>query len=83
MAGAFVISGASMAQHPPSELGLLAYLAYSEAVGGTTHDDRPMPAWEDLGEQVQGGWIAAAAAVVDHTAGDQATAAEAEQEQQG
>lgn len=72
-----------MAPHSPSDLGLLAYLAYSEAVGGTTHDGRPMLAWDDLGETVQGGWIAAAAAAADHAAvGDQAAAAEAEQEQQ-
>ena len=72
-----------MAQHSPSDLGQIAYLAYSEAVGGTTHDGRPMPAWDDLGEKVQGGWIAAAASVADHAASDQAAAAEAEQEQQG
>lgn len=71
-----------MAQHSPSELGLLAYLAYSEAVGGVTHDGRPMLAWDDLGEKIQGGWIAAAASVADHAATGQAAAAEAEQEQQ-
>lgn len=71
-----------MAPHSPSDLGQLAYLAYSEAVGGTTHDGRPMPAWEDLGEKIQGGWIAAAASAADHAIGDQAAAAEAEQEQQ-
>ncbi|MFG2780836.1 hypothetical protein ACGFY7_23650 [Streptomyces prunicolor] len=63
-----------MAPHSPIELGQLNYLAYSEAVGGLTHDGRPMPAWDDLGETVQGGWIAGAASVADHVVGDQATA---------
>lgn len=68
-----------MAPHSPSDLGQLNYLAYSEAVGGRTHDGRTMLAWEDLGETVQGGWIAGAASVADHVAGDQA-AAEVRQE---
>ncbi|MFE9906402.1 hypothetical protein [Streptomyces achromogenes] len=68
-----------MPQHSPSDLGQVAYLAYSEATSGLTHDGRPMPAWDDLGDTVQGAWIAAAAAVADHTADDQA-APETEQE---
>lgn len=72
-----------MAPQSLSDLGKLTYLAYSEAVGGTTHDGRPMPAWDDLGEKVQGGWIAAAAAAADRAASAQAADAEAEQEQQG
>ncbi|MGR3870995.1 hypothetical protein ACUXZZ_20675 [Streptomyces graminifolii] len=64
-----------MAPHSPSDLGQLNYLAYSEAVGGRTHDGRTMLAWEDLGEKVQGGWIAGAASVADHVAEDQAAAA--------
>jgi hypothetical protein len=72
-----------MAPHSPSDLGQIAYLAYSDAVGGTTHDGRPMPAWEDLGETVQGGWTAAAASAIDHAAGDQAAATDTEQERQG
>ncbi|MBL1107974.1 hypothetical protein JK361_25865 [Streptomyces sp. 5-8] len=63
-----------MEQHSPSDLGQIAYLAYSEATSGVTHDGRPMPAWEDLGDTIQGAWIAAAAAVADHTAGDLAAA---------
>lgn len=56
-----------MDQPTPSALGLTAYLAYSEATSGVTHDGRPMPAWDDLGDTVQGAWIAAAAAVTEHT----------------
>ncbi|MGY4960365.1 hypothetical protein [Streptomyces sp. 900105245] len=69
-----------MAQHSPSDLGTTAYLAYSEATGGITHDGRPMPAWEDLGETVQGAWIAAAVAVAEHSTGDLSAADEGEQE---
>ncbi|WP_329564682.1 hypothetical protein [Kitasatospora sp. NBC_01266] len=42
----------------------LAYTAYGTATGGLTHDDRPMPAWEHLGEPIQAAWTAAAAAVL-------------------
>lgn len=57
-----------MAQHPiPPDLGQRAYAAYGEAVGGRTHDGRPMPAWDDLGEQIQDGWTAAARAAVTAT----------------
>ncbi|MET8765459.1 hypothetical protein [Streptomyces sp. NPDC004658] len=61
-----------MPQPSPSDLGLIAYLAYSEATSGVTHDKRPMPAWDDLGDTVQGAWIAAAAAVAEHATADQA-----------
>jgi hypothetical protein len=64
-----------MAPHSPTELGQLCYLAYSEAAGGRTHDGHPLLAWEDLGETVQGGWIAGAASVADHAVEDQAAAA--------
>ncbi|MER5213709.1 hypothetical protein ABT063_24835 [Streptomyces sp. NPDC002838] len=53
-----------MAQQPiPPDLGQKAYAAYREATGGRTHDGRFMPAWEDLGEQIQGAWTAAAVAI--------------------
>ncbi|MCZ0207892.1 hypothetical protein OZK63_20995 [Streptomyces sp. UMAF16] len=68
-----------MPQNSLSDLGQAAYLAYSEATDGLTHDGRPMPAWDDLGDTVQGAWIAAAAAVTVYTADDQA-AADGEQE---
>lgn len=37
-----------------------AYAAYGASTGGLTHDGRPMPAWEDLGEAIQQAWLAAA-----------------------
>jgi len=53
-----------MAQHPiPEGLGARAYAAYGKATGGLTHDGRVMPAWEDLGEQIQQAWTAAARAI--------------------
>lgn len=53
-----------MAQHPvPSDLGQRAYAAYAESTGGLTHDGRTMPAWEDLGEQIQQAWAVAARAI--------------------
>jgi len=35
-----------------------AYRAYAARSGGKTHDGRPMPAWEDVGEAVQANWVA-------------------------
>jgi hypothetical protein len=43
--------------------GRVAYEAYGRSTGHRTHDDRPMPAWDDLGETVQRAWAASAAAV--------------------
>ncbi|MFJ8006064.1 hypothetical protein [Streptomyces fagopyri] len=65
-----------MAPHSPTALGQLNYLAYSEAVRGRAHDGQPLPAWEDLSEAAQGGWIAGAASVADHAVGDWAAARE-------
>ncbi|WP_371579484.1 hypothetical protein [Streptomyces sp. NBC_01314] len=50
--------------HPSTmELAQYAYAAYGASTNNRTHDDRPMPDWDDLGDQVQQAWIAAAAAV--------------------
>lgn len=50
-----------MAQLPiPPDLGQRAYAAYGQTTSGLTHDGRTMPAWEDLGEQIQAAWTAAA-----------------------
>jgi len=55
-----------MAQQPlPPDLGQRAYAAYGEATGGLTHDGRAMPAWEDLGEQIQMAWTVSARAIWD------------------
>lgn len=50
---------------PPStlELAQVAYEAYGQSTGHRTHDDRPMPTWDDLGDRVQRAWIEAAGAV--------------------
>jgi hypothetical protein len=45
------------------ELAQVAFAAYGASTNNRTHDDRPMPDWDDLGDQVQQAWIAAAAAV--------------------
>ncbi|MEW1719770.1 hypothetical protein [Streptomyces sp. NPDC093109] len=50
-------------QPTPLQLGQLAAATYSASTGGLTHDGRPIPAWDDLGDTVQTAWIAAAVAV--------------------
>ena len=44
-------------------LGFIAFRAYFIATLGRTHDGKPMPSWEALGEHIKEGWIAAAADV--------------------
>ncbi|MGW0566060.1 hypothetical protein [Streptomyces tauricus] len=44
-----------------------AYAAYGAATGNRTYDDRPMPAWEDLGEKIQAAWVCAAGAAATET----------------
>ncbi len=46
-----------------AELGRIAYEAYAANRMWKTWDDRPIPTWAEVGEGVQGGWIAAAMAV--------------------
>lgn len=41
----------------------IAYHAYAKATGGLTHDGRPMPAWDQLGDRIQHAWAAAALAL--------------------
>ena len=43
--------------------GQVAYTAYCFAVGGKTHDNRPLPTWQQLGDVQRAGWDAAAKAV--------------------
>lgn len=40
-------------------LGQVAFEAYTKEKGGTTHDGKPIPPWEDLGDAVRGAWQAA------------------------
>jgi hypothetical protein len=41
----------------------IAYEAYGAATGGLTHDGRPMPTWDQLGDRIQRAWAAAALAL--------------------
>ena len=42
------------------EAGRVAFDAYTSAVGGKTHDNKPIPGWEALTPTVRKGWIVAA-----------------------
>jgi len=44
--------------------GQIAYLGYAEHTNNKTYDGREMPTWEDLGDNIQGAWEAAAWAVL-------------------
>lgn len=44
-------------------LGQIAFEAYSKAKRGKTYDDKPIPHWDDLNEDVREAWGAAAQAV--------------------
>lgn len=46
-----------------AELAQAAYRAYGETTGGLNFRGEPMPAWGDLGEQIQRAWTMAAGAV--------------------
>lgn len=54
------------AEYP--DLALVAYEAYARSTGGKTYDGRDMPAYDDLGDTIQAAWQAAAQAVVDTVA---------------
>lgn len=47
---------------PLSEPGKAGFDAYNEYRGGKTHDGRPTPPWEELGDGVRTGWVCAAIA---------------------
>lgn len=49
--------------------GQIAFEAYNASRGGVTHDGRPTPPWEELGDGVREGWEAAARAVEATTPG--------------
>ena len=44
-------------------LGQIAFEAYRARVGGKTYDNKPIPDWLDVNDNVRAGWIAAATAV--------------------
>lgn len=58
-------------------LAQVAYAAYCAASNGKAFDGSPLKTWEELGEQIQGRWIASAKAVEAHTIAVQTGAAEA------
>lgn len=45
-------------QFTARQKGQRAYEVYAVAANGVTHDGRAMPAWDDLGDQIQRNWIA-------------------------
>jgi hypothetical protein len=49
----------------PESRARLAYTAYGKAVGFRTHDDKPMPAFDELSETTRSGWQAAAGLIWD------------------
>lgn len=48
-------------------LGQIAFEAYSKAKQGKTYDDKPIPHWNDVSEDVRKAWDAAAQAVARAT----------------
>lgn len=48
----------------PLDLGQVAFDAYKLTVNKLTHDGKPIPNWNELGENIRVGWRAAADAVV-------------------
>lgn len=44
--------------------GRTAYETYRASRAGKTHDDKDMPAWEDLGPGIRAAWGEAAKAVI-------------------
>jgi hypothetical protein len=49
----------------PVSRGRSAYIAYGMQRNFRTYDDRPMPEWNALPDEIQRAWIAAAGAVWD------------------
>ena len=43
---------------PSAERGAAPFELYSLAVGGVTHDGKPIPGWGELSERVKAGWNA-------------------------
>lgn len=48
------------------DIGLIAFQAYNDQVGGKTFDGKDIPKWEEVGKKVQDGWRAAAVAVLQY-----------------
>ena len=46
---------------------MAAWDAYSEASGGKTYDGKPLPTWQELGEDKQAAWRTAAKAAIAYS----------------
>jgi hypothetical protein len=46
-----------------------AYAAYDTEVGGLNHQGKPMPAWQDLPDNIRKAWIKAATTAADQARG--------------
>ena len=44
--------------------GFVAFMGYKQFTDNKTHDNREIPEWTELGEQIRGAWRAAADAVL-------------------
>jgi hypothetical protein len=49
----------------PDKYGRIAFEAYKKSKEGTTYDNKPIPEWGALGDEVRAAWIAAANAVIE------------------
>lgn len=59
-----------LSAHPsPEELARKAYAAYGAVTGGKNYQGLPMPAFDALGEQIRGAWVAAAGVASGRLAG--------------
>lgn len=47
------------------ELAMAGYVAYGDYVEWQNYQGLPMPAWIDLGERIQGAWMAAASRIAE------------------
>ncbi len=54
------------------ELAKAAYDAYGQATDFKNYQGLPMPRWDDLGDMIQGAWVAAANRVVSELNGPEA-----------
>ena len=57
--------GISIDIKDPNEKAIKAYAAYCKQAGGITFDGKPLPTFEDLGEDRQQCWVAATDAMVE------------------
>ena len=47
------------------DIAVVMWNAYAERAGGKTFDGKQLPTWDDLGEERQGCWVAAAEAAMN------------------